>query len=162
MKRWTFQASDEQGTGELGAALAETLSAGSVVALNGALGAGKTRLVQGLATALGASREDVVSPTFVVIHEYRTEKPVYHFDVYRIKDDDEFLELGPDEYFESDGITLLEWAERVQDCLPRERLEVRITIKEGTNREFELSAIGPKYEPVLDALETRLDGAGHS
>ena len=158
MTSWTFTVADEHGTERLGKALAAVLPAGSVVALNGPLGAGKTRLVQSLASALGVEREDVVSPTFVVIREYPTTKPIYHFDVYRIKYDDEFLELGPDEYFESDGITLIEWAQRVERCLPQERLEISIVIASETERSFELSATGERYKVVLGQLQTQLGG----
>ncbi|REJ69026.1 MAG: tRNA (adenosine(37)-N6)-threonylcarbamoyltransferase complex ATPase subunit type 1 TsaE [Planctomycetota bacterium] len=158
MTEWTFLAADEQDTERLGEGLARALPAGSVVGLDGPLGAGKTRLVQGLATTLGARREDVVSPTFVIIHEYAAEKPVYHFDAYRIADDDEFLELGPDEYFASPGITLVEWAERVERCLPRERLAVRVEVADTTSRRFTLTAFGPGYQSVLDSLAADLDG----
>jgi len=159
MTKWTYRAADEAATAKLGLALADVLSAGSVVALNGPLGAGKTRLVQSLAAGLGADRQDVVSPTFVVIHEYPTKTPIYHFDVYRIQDDDEFLELGPDEYFESDGITLIEWAERVENCLPSERMDIVIQIENATERSFELSAHGSSYESILTALSARLGGS---
>ena len=110
----TFHLENEQDTERLGAALAEVLPPGTVVALIGTLGAGKTRLVQAVAAALGVPRGSVTSPTFVLVNEYRQGRlPVYHFDTYRLKDDDEFLDLGPDEYFESDGLTFVEWADRV-------------------------------------------------
>lgn len=118
----------------------------------GTLGAGKTRLVQAIATALGVEPADVLSPTYVIVHEYHGRRPIYHFDAYRLKDDDEFLELGPEEYFDSDGITLIEWADRVERCLPRERLEVRIEVTGPTTREVHIIAHGSKYLPLLDAL----------
>ena len=66
-------------------------------------------------------REAATSPTFVLVNEYRGRLPIYHFDAYRLRDEDEFIELGPEEYFESDGVTFVEWADRVADCLPAER-----------------------------------------
>ena len=81
---------------------------------------------------------------------------LYHIDAYRLKDEDEFLELGPEEYFESDGITLIEWADRVEDCLPRDRLEVRIEVTGEETRAFEMVARGGKYETALDGLAAAL------
>ncbi len=157
MTEFQFQASNEDETFRLGAALARHLPDGSVVALVGTLGAGKTRLVQAIAEGCGIQRRDVVSPTFVLVHEYPGERMLYHIDAYRLKDEDEFLELGPEEYFESDGITLIEWADRVEDCLPRERLEVRIEVTGEETRAFELFASGGKYEVALDGLVTDLN-----
>jgi len=153
VQQFALHLPDESATARLGAALAAALPAGSVVALIGTLGAGKTRLVQGIATALGVDPADVLSPTYVIVHEYRGERPIYHFDAYRLKDDDEFLELGPEEYFASDGITLIEWADRVQRCLPRERLEVRIEVTGATEREVALMWHGAKYDEVIRSIK---------
>src|SRR5437588_4428535 len=107
----TFVANSESDTEHFGAALAGVLSPGTVVALIGPLGAGKTRLVQAVATALGVPVGSVTSPTFVLVNEYMGGRmPVYHFDTYRLKDDDEFLNLGADEYFDAGGLTFIEWA----------------------------------------------------
>lgn len=152
MMRYTFAAPDEQATDRLGAALAEALEPGSIVALNGPLGAGKTRLVQALAAALGIPRREVLSPTFVLIHEYEGRCPVFHFDAYRLADDDQFLELGPEEYFQRGGLVLIEWAERVARCLPREHLEIRIAVTGASTREFELVAHGEAYEAALERV----------
>ena len=154
MTELTLQLSDEAATSRLGAALATALPAGSVVALIGTLGAGKTRLVQAIASTLKVDPADVLSPTYVIVHEYHGRRSIYHFDAYRLKDDDEFLELGPEEYFESDGITLIEWADRVARCLPRERLEVRIDVMGATEREVRLTAHGAHYQAVLDAVSS--------
>jgi tRNA threonylcarbamoyladenosine biosynthesis protein TsaE len=156
MTEYEFEAKSEADTFRLGAALAEHLPDGSVVALLGTLGAGKTRLVQAIAEGCGIERRHVVSPTFVLIHEYPGDRMIYHIDAYRLKDEDEFLELGPEEYFESDGITLIEWADRVEACLPRERLEVRIEVTGAETREFVLVAHGEKYETAIGGLLTAL------
>jgi tRNA threonylcarbamoyladenosine biosynthesis protein TsaE len=153
-----YHSRDEADTALLGAALAAVLPAGSVVALNGPLGAGKTRLVQAVVEALGVPRSECVSPTFMLINEYRGRLPIYHFDAYRLKDEDEFLELGPDEYFYGPGVTLVEWAERVERCLPPERLEIRIEPASATVRRFELTARGEKYVELLGRL--RLPATG--
>ncbi len=152
MTSFIYHAADESATATLGAALAEVLPAGTTVALCGALGAGKTRLVQAIAEAVGVDRRDVVSPTFVLLHEYHGRRTIYHFDAYRIRDADEFESLGPDEYFEGDGLTLVEWADRVESCLPRERIEIRIETTGPESRRFEVTAVGRRYAAVVERL----------
>jgi tRNA threonylcarbamoyladenosine biosynthesis protein TsaE len=154
---WTFTAQDESDTQRLGRALAGTLPAGAVIGLEGTLGAGKTRLVQALAAASGVSAGVVASPTFVLINEYAGDRPIYHFDTYRLKDDDEFLALGPEEYFAGDGVTLVEWADRVADCLPPERLTIRIAVTGPDQRHFTLVAAGQQYERVIAKVSQVLD-----
>jgi tRNA threonylcarbamoyladenosine biosynthesis protein TsaE len=156
MHEFVFQADDESATQRLGAALAQTLPPGTTVALIGTLGAGKTRLVQALATAYGVPPETVVSPTFVLCHEYHGQRALYHLDAYRLKDDDEFLQLGPEEYFESEGITLIEWADRVLNCLPPQRLEVHIDVVGQTARQFRLVVVGEEASRLLDDLVAAL------
>lgn len=154
--KFQFLAHSESDTERLGHALAKVLPDGSVVALIGTLGAGKTRLVQAIATASGVDPATVVSPTFVLVHEYVGCRPIYHFDAYRLKDDDEFLALGPEEYFDGHGITLVEWADRVERCLPRAYLEVRISVAGPTDREFCIASVGSAHEPVVAAIATAL------
>src|SRR5450432_1299935 len=149
---FTFNARDEADTGRLGQALARLLPPGSVVALHGTLGAGKTRLVQALATACGVERREIVSPTFVLIHEYHGDRPIYHIDAYRLRDEDEFLALGADEYFVPPNLVLIEWAERVARCLPAERLEITIEVCEGDVRQFDVEGRGARYAEVVEKL----------
>lgn len=149
---FTFDALTEADTARFGALLADALPAGVTVALSGTLGAGKTRLVQAVAESLGVSAGEVASPTFVLIKEYTGRKAVYHFDAYRIRDDDEFLELGPDEYFEGGGVVFVEWAERVARCLPRMYLRIDIEIVDDRARRFTVEAVGAAYEPVVERL----------
>lgn len=137
MSDWTFVAESEADTERLGSKLAEVLTPGTVVALVGTLGAGKTRLVQAVAVALGVPEEAITSPTFVLVNEYQGGRlPVYHFDAYRLKDEDEFLELGPEEYFGGEGITFVEWADRVENCLPRDFIRIEAKVTGETRREF--------------------------
>ncbi len=151
-----FTAADESATEALGAALAAVLPPGAVVALIGPLGAGKTRLVQAVAAAAGVAPGEVLSPTFVLIHEYRGRLPIYHFDAYRLRDEDEFLQLGPEEYFDSAGWTFIEWADKVANCLPRNYLEIRIEQIGQCTRSFEIRAFGGAYVDVGDELEAAL------
>ena len=156
MAQCTFLAKDEDATRRLGAALADALPNGAVVALIGTLGAGKTRLVQAIAEASGVDIRDVVSPTFVVVNEYQGQRPIYHFDAYRLKDDDEFLELGPEEYFEGQGLTFVEWADRVERCMPRELLKSTMSVTGDTARRFTISANGAAYIAAVDRIHSSL------
>jgi tRNA threonylcarbamoyladenosine biosynthesis protein TsaE len=150
---------NEAATQRLGAALAEVLPGGTVVALVGTLGAGKTRLVQAVAAALGVPREAVTSPTFVLVNEYPQGRlPIYHFDTYRLKDEDEFLALGPDEYFESDGLSFVEWADRVAELLPADRLEITLEVTGDTSRRATITAMSPATAPLVDRLARALLG----
>jgi tRNA threonylcarbamoyladenosine biosynthesis protein TsaE len=152
MTSFIFDAADESATAVLGAALAEVLPPGTTVALCGSLGAGKTRLVQAIAESLGVQRRDVVSPTFVLVQEHHGCRTIYHIDAYRLRDEDEFLALGPEEFFESDGLVLIEWADRVEGCLPRDRVEIRIEATGAQSRCFEVASIGRKYAAVVEQL----------
>ena len=119
MEQLFFKANGEADTDAFGAALARLLPRPAVVALKGTLGAGKTRLVQGLAAGLGIEREAVSSPTFVLLHEYLGDVPIYHFDAYRLRGPDEFWNLGADEYLaDPRGMVVIAWAERIAGCLP--------------------------------------------
>jgi tRNA threonylcarbamoyladenosine biosynthesis protein TsaE len=109
---------DEAEMEALGAEIAAGLGAGTVLALVGGLGAGKTRLVKGLAKAVGFPG-DVTSPTFSLVHEYRGGRlPVFHFDLYRLKDDQELLGIGWDEFLDEPGIVIAEWADLFPELLP--------------------------------------------
>src|SRR5438270_927073 len=117
----TIDAADQGATGAFGRRLAALLFPGAVVALVGPLGAGKTHLVRAIAEGLGVADGRVVSsPTFVLIQEYDTRLPVYHFDAYRLAGAADFLDLGAHEYFEGRGVCLIEWADRVEAALPAE------------------------------------------
>ena len=108
-----------------GAGLGATLKSGDVVALTGELGAGKTIFVQGLARALGVGTA-ATSPTFVLVNEYRGRVPVHHVDAYRTTSLAELMDLGIEEMMDGDGITVIEWAERVELLLPARAVRVRI------------------------------------
>jgi tRNA threonylcarbamoyladenosine biosynthesis protein TsaE len=131
-------------TRDLGKDLARTLEPGSVVALIGPLGSGKTVLVQGICTGLGVEKT-VTSPTFVIINEYpgslnRSPIWVYHFDLYRLENIDEFLRLGYEEYFFGKGITLIEWAEKIREFLPNKRTEINLRILSESEREISIDS----------------------
>jgi tRNA threonylcarbamoyladenosine biosynthesis protein TsaE len=146
---WLFAARHEDDTEDLGRALGTALASGGLVALIGPLGAGKTRLVQSIAAALGVDRRTVNSPTFVLIQEYQAPLPIFHCDTYRLRSVDEFLDLGIDEMFQSRGICLIEWADRVTGVLPADRLQIEIEVSGATARNFRLTALGLRSAKIL-------------
>ncbi len=156
MDRLVYHSSDESRTDALGAALAEVLPSGTVVALSGTLGAGKTRLVQAIAEACGVDRRSVTSPTFVLAQQYHGRRTIHHLDAYRLNTPDEFLDLGAEEYFQSDGLVLIEWADRVETCLPPDRIEVHIEVESDNARRFEIVGHGSRCAAVIEALAKRL------
>jgi tRNA threonylcarbamoyladenosine biosynthesis protein TsaE len=153
---FTSKARDLADTNHLGAVLADVLPEGTTVSLSGTLGAGKTHLVQAIAAACGIARENVTSPTFVLCQHYHGTKTIHHLDAYRLKDDDEFLELGVEELFASSGLTIVEWGERVEDCLPVDRIDLRIEIVGETAREFTLQASSERLADTIKRLRDRL------
>jgi tRNA threonylcarbamoyladenosine biosynthesis protein TsaE len=108
-----------------GARLAESLGPGDVVALTGELGAGKTCFTQGLARGLGVAGR-AISPTFVLVNEYRGRVPVHHVDAYRTGSLTELVDLGIDEMFSGDGVTIVEWADKLRPLLPAHTIHVHI------------------------------------
>ena len=117
---------NEAETVEFGAEIGRKAVAGAVIALTGDLGAGKTTLTKAIAAGLGV--EDVItSPTFNIVKEYDTGRlPLYHFDVYRIGDEDEMYELGYEEYFYGEGVCVVEWADLIPELIPEEAIRINI------------------------------------
>ena len=141
----TITTRSEEETAAVGRELAAALSAGGVLLLYGDLGAGKTAFVRGLAEGLGVSRDEVSSPTFTLIQEYRGGRlPLFHVDLYRIDDPREFDELGLDEIAE-DGVLAIEWAERLPQP-PQDAVRVRIEHAGDTQRRVEIETTSTKYE----------------
>src|SRR5690606_41019074 len=118
---YTIKTENENETMEFGQHLATKLQAGDVITLDGDLGAGKTTFSKGLAKGLGVKRT-VNSPTYTIVKEYRGRIPFYHMDVYRLEDQDE--DIGFDEYFNGEGVSVVEWSKFIEDFLPNERLEI--------------------------------------
>jgi tRNA threonylcarbamoyladenosine biosynthesis protein TsaE len=147
-----FISHDEAQTAELGTMLAARLRAGDVLALVGNLGAGKTRLVQAVAAAMGVDRSQVTSPTFVLLQQYAGRLPIYHFDTYRLRDLDEFLELGAEELLSADGVCFIEWGDRVETVLPADHLRCEIEMLGETERQFRFSGTGARPAEIVREL----------
>lgn len=154
--RWTVATAAEME--ELGRRLGQRLWPGAVVALIGPLGAGKTTLTRGIARGLGCG-EDVRSPSFTLMHTYPGRIPLYHIDAYRLTNLAEWQELGPEEFLEGEGVTVVEWAERVNEGLPEERLEVEIAgVGLKTPREVYLRPCGSRFERLVEELVAAGEG----
>ncbi len=130
----TFISNSPAETEAIGRQLAEDIGVGSVLALKGELGSGKTVFVKGLVAGLG-SRADVTSPTFTILHEYRGGRlPVYHFDFFRVEDRQSIARLGLDDYFFGDGVSVIEWADRFPELIPQQARWILFEIKSENQR----------------------------
>ena len=135
----------ENETIEYGKKIASNLKKGDCIILTGDLGSGKTKLTEGILTFFGLQNE-ISSPTFTIVNEYQTENfPIYHFDVYRLADSDEFLAIGGDEYFEK-GVCIIEWGELIEDVLPEKYTKIIFSRDEEneSKREIIIKKIGEK------------------
>ena len=125
------------------------------IALSGTLGAGKTQWTRFFAIALGAQPASVSSPTFMLVHEYDSQPPIYHLDAYRIGDEDEMLELGIEEMLDANAITIVEWADRFPRLLPQQTLRVHLEMGDlPTSRYARLQADGERAKSILRKLVT--------
>jgi tRNA threonylcarbamoyladenosine biosynthesis protein TsaE len=143
MQTQVIETHSEEETIDAGERFARQLKPGDVVALMGDLGSGKTRFVKGIARGLGV-HEHVTSPTFTILHEYKDGAlPVYHFDCYRMRSVRELDEFGFDDYIYGDGVCVLEWADMIEERLPKRRYEVRCALGAlETDRSFTIAGIG--------------------
>jgi tRNA threonylcarbamoyladenosine biosynthesis protein TsaE len=130
----TFISNSPAETEAIGRQVAENIGVGSVLALKGDLGSGKTLFVKGVVNGLGSSA-DVTSPTFTILHEYRGGRlPVYHFDLFRVENPQALARLGLDDYFFGDGISVIEWADRFPELVPEQARWILFEIKSETQR----------------------------
>ncbi|API91634.1 tRNA (adenosine(37)-N6)-threonylcarbamoyltransferase complex ATPase subunit type 1 TsaE [Virgibacillus pantothenticus] len=141
----------EDTTIHLGENLAMLLNPGDVVTLEGDLGTGKTTFTKGIAAGLGVKR-NVSSPTFTIIKEYEGEIPFYHMDVYRLENSEE--DIGFDEYFNGEGITVVEWPQFIGSFLPEKYLEVKLTAIDEKSRKITFIPHGSHFEWVVEQLKS--------
>lgn len=149
----TFKSAGVDETTRFGERLGMLLSPGDVIALIGELGAGKTTLVKGIVRGLGVTdRRAVKSPTFSLVHTYKGRMPVYHFDAYRLEDAQDMLDIGSDEMISGDGVAIVEWADKVSGCLPKEYLQITLTAVSAHERKIELWCYGCRYDEIIKNL----------
>ena len=130
--------------------LAKKLNKSDIIILTGDLGTGKTYFTKGILENF-QSIDDVTSPTFTIVNEYYTNPPIYHFDVYRLEDSEEFLCIGGEEYL-NNGISIIEWGETILDVLPNEYLQILITKIDENTRQIEFLPKGEKYLKYIKEL----------
>lgn len=135
----TIHITSEEELPQVAEAILAAMNNRTVVVFRGEMGAGKTTLIREIVAALG-STDTVTSPTFAIVNQYRgtNDRPIYHFDFYRIEDVREAYDFGYEEYFYSGDICLVEWPEKIEPLLPDDTVEVRITVDSPTARTFEI------------------------
>ncbi len=139
-------------TQEFGRRLGELAEPGDVFLMTGDLGSGKTCLTQGIARGLGV-RENALSPTFVIMREMHGRLALYHIDLYRLDRLEETEDLGLDDYFYGEGVSVVEWAEKALALMPPDRMMVRIDYLSNTERRMRLSPNGKRYERMVRRLK---------
>lgn len=136
----------------LGRQIARHLRKGDIICLCGDLGSGKTVLAKGIAQGLGIRKNEVVSPTFILMRKYDGRLPLYHFDLYRLGDAGEITGLGYEEYFFDNGVSVIEWAERLGGLTPASYLKVKIKVIAQKSRRITVTAKGGRYKGVIDKI----------
>ncbi len=133
----TFQTKSAEETIELGEKIGRLLKKGDIIAMQGTLAAGKTTITKGIAKALGIT-DTITSPTFCLISEYYGTMPLYHFDVYRLEGTEDFINLGADDMLYGDGVSIIEWSEKIMEELPSRTIILRLTPQEDGSRLIEI------------------------
>jgi tRNA threonylcarbamoyladenosine biosynthesis protein TsaE len=137
-----FTTDSAEQTKAAGKELARLLRKSDIIIFTGPLGAGKTTFIKGIALGLGIKENDVKSPSFTLVNEYPGAKPLYHFDLYRMKNSSELYEIGWDDYLLRDCIIVVEWGEKAGAFLPEKRVEISMEIINETQRKISLTFIG--------------------
>ncbi len=148
---WNYISHSSEDTYLIGEFIGRLAGPGDLFCLNGDLGAGKTVFARGLAAGLGV-KSRVTSPTFTLINEHQGRLPFYHMDVYRLDSSEEMYDLGYEEYFYGTGVTLVEWAGNVEDILPGERMDIKITRIGDNDRKMVFIPFGEKYLSLVEEL----------
>ena len=156
----TFISTSPAETEGIGRQFATTVVAGSVLALTGELGSGKTQFVKGIVAGLG-SGEPVTSPTFTIVHEYRGGRlPVYHFDFFRLQDHKSITSVGLDEYLFGDGVSIIEWADRFSDLVPANARWISFGVKSENERTIAIEAGRSREADITSNSLVRHESAG--
>ncbi len=137
----------------IGREIGKLVFRGCLIALCGELGSGKTVFVKGLAEGLEVD-DFITSPTFVLINEYSGRFPLYHIDVYRLKSEEDMYELGYEEYFYGNGVTAIEWAQKIISLLPEEHLHVNFEYLNETERQILLIGYGENYANIIKKIRS--------
>ncbi len=140
-------------TVRLGKLIGKNLKAQDIICLFGRLGTGKTVLTKGIASGLGIERKKVISPSFILIREHSQGRlPLYHFDLYRLKSPADILGLGYEEYLYGEGVTVIEWADRLGSLMPKEFIKIDLKLLKNSHRSLKFSASGKHYKELLKKI----------
>lgn len=150
--------SSPEETWRIGEMLGRLLAPGDTVCLYGDLGAGKTSFSYGIALGLDVKEHYITSPTFTFVNEYQGRVPFYHIDLYRLKGSEELENIGFEEYIDSDGVTVIEWAERAENELPEQCLSIYLTYVNENSREIGFLGEGERYQKLVDELKQKQKG----
>jgi len=151
MQRLLTISNSSETTEEIGAALAKLLRKGDIISISGELGAGKTCLIRGIVRALGGG-QNVTSASFTLLSMYDASIPVYHFDAYRLEDSAQALHLGLDDYIFGDGITIIEWGDRILNILPDGCLFIEIEYLDDEDRRITMFSDSKDWQDRLSVL----------
>ena len=156
MVKFEYISNSPSDTQTLGEKIGDSLRGGSIIALMGELGCGKTLLTRGISVGLGVPLRQVNSPTFVLVNEYRGRLPVSHMDLYRLSNIQEGFEIGVLDYLTraESGVIVVEWAEKILSLLPDTYLQVQFEVISPMKRRLLLSGIGEKFNYLLRGLNT--------
>ena len=133
----TFTTKSQEETIALGQKIGSKLKKGDIIAMQGTLAAGKTTITKGIAQALGIT-DTITSPTFCLISEYYGKMPLYHMDVYRLEGGEDFVNLGTDDMIYGDGVSIIEWSEKIMNELPKRTIILKITSQDDGSRKIEI------------------------
>lgn len=150
MMKEILRSSSEEETRFIGERLGRCLAGGDTLALAGRLGAGKTSLTKGIARGLGIREEDVVSPTYTLIHEMTGTLKLFHVDLYRVTDMDDLENTGFYDAFDKDAVTIIEWADRFPGAIPEPYLMIRLRCVDENTREISMEPHGERFRRLLE------------
>lgn len=153
MKQTQFLSKSQEETIKLGERLAHSLQSGDIIGLFGDLGSGKTTFTKGIARGLKIKEEDVNSPTFTLMNVYEGRLSLFHFDLYRLDQIKEILNLGYEEFLYGEGVSVIEWAEKMGRLLPQNFLKVHLSSQDENQRLITFCAVGKRSQGILKNLK---------
>jgi len=153
MKAQKILSKSPEETIALGEHLAKSFKEGDIICFFGDLGSGKTTLIKGMAKSLKIDQTKVNSPTFVLMNVYQGRLPLFHFDLYRLEDIEGISSIGFEEFLYDDGVSVIEWADRLGTFLPKEYLKIDLKHKNPDQREIHLTAKGAKYDRIIKKIK---------
>ncbi len=153
MKTTAYSLNQEKDTIHLGKKLARCLSPGDIICLFGDLGSGKTTFTKGIACGLKIKNEEIHSPTFILLRIHKGAKPLYHFDLYRMEKREELLQIGYEEFLFADGISVIEWADKMGSWLPEEYLGVYLSFTKDRKRWLRFKPQGGRAKRIMEKMK---------